>query len=127
MILAVLAFAGLAWWLHREGLLLPNLRRLGVAASAGLVALRLLETGQVAAACLVAAGGVWWWTASRPPAARPSELAAARAVLGVPPSADRDAINAAWRRIIADVHPDRGGSADLAARVSAARDLLLRR
>ena len=38
-----------------------------------------------------------------------------------------DAIRAAPRRLIAGVHPDRGGSADLARRINAARDLLLGR
>ncbi len=34
-------------------------------------------------------------------------------------------IRAAHPRLIAGVHPDRGGSAELARRVNAARDLLL--
>lgn len=51
----------------------------------------------------------------------------ARAVLGVGPDADADAIRAAHRRLAASVHPDKGGSADLARRVNAARDVLLRR
>ncbi len=127
MIIALLLVAGLGWWLHREGVLLPNLRRFGVAAGAAIVALRLAETGQVLAAAAVAAGGAWWWVASKPQPGAARDLAAARAVLGVPASADRDAINAAWRRVIAEVHPDRGGSVERAAEVSAARDLLLRR
>lgn len=53
--------------------------------------------------------------------------AEARAVLGVDPQADADAIRAAHRRLIANVHPDRGGSAELTRRVNAARDLLLGR
>lgn len=127
MIVALLLVAGLGWWLHQEGVLLPNLRRFGVAAGAAIVALRLLETGQVLAGAAVAAGGVWWWIASKPKLPAASELAAARAVLGVGPGADAGVINAAWRRVIAEVHPDRGGSAERAAQVSAARDLLLRR
>ena len=127
MIIALLLVAGLGWWLHREGVLLPNLRRFGVAAGAAVIALRLLETGQPFAAVAVAGAGVWWWVASKPPPADAADLVAARAVLGVPASADADAIYAAWRRAIAEVHPDRGGSAELAARVSAARDRLLRR
>jgi DnaJ homolog subfamily C member 19 len=53
--------------------------------------------------------------------------AEALAVLGLKPDADADAIRAAHRRLAASVHPDRGGSAELASRVNAARDLLLRR
>ncbi len=126
MILAVLAVLGLAWWLHREGLLLPNLRRLGVAAGAGLIALRLVATGQVIGGVIVGAAGVAWWHCSKPRAASADRLTAARSVLGVSPLAGRDEVHAAWRRTIAAVHPDRGGSADLAAQATAARDLLLR-
>lgn len=53
--------------------------------------------------------------------------AQARAVLGVAPDADAAAIRAAHRRLVAVAHPDRGGSADQARRVNAARDLLLGR
>jgi DnaJ-domain-containing protein 1 len=53
--------------------------------------------------------------------------AQARAVLGVGPDADAETIRAAHRRLVAGVHPDRGGSAELARRVNAARDLLLGR
>ena len=51
----------------------------------------------------------------------------ARAILGVGPDADEHAIRAAHRRLVSAVHPDRGGSADLARRINAARDVLLRR
>ncbi|GGB25254.1 hypothetical protein GCM10011380_13520 [Sphingomonas metalli] len=54
------------------------------------------------------------------------EKAEARAVLGLSAEADEAAIRAAHRRLLAGVHPDRGGSEDLARRVNAARDLLLR-
>ena len=129
MIIAVLLAAALAWWLHKEGVLLPNLRRLAIAGGAGILIVRLLETGQIilAGAAAVAAGG--WWVMTQRKTVRapaPAELANAYATLGVAPSADAAAINAAWRRVIAQVHPDRGGTADLAARVTAARDLLLR-
>lgn len=49
----------------------------------------------------------------------------ARAVLGVTPDADADAVRAAHRRLVAQVHPDKGGTAELTARVNAARDVLL--
>ena len=63
----------------------------------------------------------------RRPVMRPvTDRAAASALLGVAPDADEDAIRAAHRRLVGQVHPDRGGSADLARRVNAARDLLLR-
>ena len=40
--------------------------------------------------------------------------------------ANPEAIIAAHRRLIAKVHPDAGGSAELAARVNQARDILLK-
>ena len=49
----------------------------------------------------------------------------ARALLGVSAGADADAVRAAHRRIVAKVHPDKGGTAELTARVNAARDALL--
>lgn len=55
-----------------------------------------------------------------------ADEAEARALLGVPAGADGEAIRAAHRRLVGQVHPDRGGSAELARRVNAARDLLLR-
>ncbi len=51
----------------------------------------------------------------------------ARSILGLGSNADADAIRSAHRRLIASVHPDRGGSTDLTRRVNAARDLLLKR
>ena len=79
---------------------------------------------------LVLIWAAWTWfkrpAAARPVAAVPDETEA-RAVLGVGPDADADAIRAAHRRLVAGVHPDRGGSAELARRVNAARDVLLGR
>lgn len=49
----------------------------------------------------------------------------ALAVLGVEPGADADEINAAYKRLIQVAHPDRGGSAYLAARINQARAALL--
>jgi DnaJ family protein C protein 19 len=53
--------------------------------------------------------------------------AQARALLGVDRSARRAAIIEAHRRLIAQVHPDRGGSNDAVHAANAARDLLLAR
>ena len=69
------------------------------------------------------------WMILRPRARKPASdraLVDARAVLGVDAGADADAIRAAHRKLAARVHPDRGGSTELARRVNAARDLLLR-
>lgn len=47
------------------------------------------------------------------------------AVLGLAEGASEAEIHDAYRRLIVKVHPDRGGSADLAARLNRARDVLL--
>jgi hypothetical protein len=51
----------------------------------------------------------------------------ARSILGVGSDAGREEIQAAYRRLIERVHPDKGGAAGLAAQLNAARDRLLRR
>ena len=53
-------------------------------------------------------------------------LGEARALLGIGADADVDAVRAAHRRIVAQVHPDKGGTAELTAQVNAARDILLK-
>jgi len=58
---------------------------------------------------------------------RTMDRAEAYRVLGLQSGADRDEIQAAYRRLIQRVHPDQGGSSDLAARINQARDVLLRR
>lgn len=50
----------------------------------------------------------------------------ARDVLNVPADAGRDEVVKAHRRLIQKVHPDRGGSDELAARVNEAKEVLLR-
>ena len=55
-----------------------------------------------------------------------SDLARARKLLGVGPSASRDEIVAAHRRLVTRVHPDAGGTEGLAAELNAARDVLLK-
>lgn len=68
----------------------------------------------------------WVPSEEREPAMPPEE-AEARAVLGVPADADAESIRAAHRKLVAAVHPDKGGSAELTRRVNAARDVLLKR
>ncbi len=47
-------------------------------------------------------------------------------MLGVDPNADRDTVLSAHRRLIQKLHPDRGGTDYLAARLNEARDCLLK-
>lgn len=74
---------------------------------------------------LVAALVVWaiWWLLKQP--RRPTEAERARRLLGVSARADAGEIRAAHRRLMAELHPDRGGDDEQARRVNAARDLLL--
>ena len=65
------------------------------------------------------------WRDAPPAAEGPMDRAEALAVLGLAEGADEAAIRAAHRRLMRTAHPDQGGSAWLAARLNAARDLLL--
>ncbi len=71
---------------------------------------------------LVAAAWIWW---RRRSLSRGMTASEARALLGVGDGATHQEVRDAHRRLIARVHPDTGGSAELATRVNAARDLLL--
>ena len=75
-------------------------------------------------ACRMLAGR-WPWEFLQA-ANRSTDEAQARAVLGVSRGASADEIAEAHRRLIARVHPDRGGSNDQVHEANAARDLLLR-
>jgi hypothetical protein len=46
-------------------------------------------------------------------------------VLGLEPGASRSEIQAAWRKLMKSMHPDSGGSEFLAAKINAAKDVLL--
>lgn len=66
--------------------------------------------------------------AAPPPAgAAAMSVADAYRILGLAPGAGEGEIEAAHHRLIALVHPDKGGSSFLAAQVNRARDLLLGR
>ncbi len=69
---------------------------------------------------------IWIAKGALQPSGSISPNAAAK-LLGIAPDADADAILEAHKRLIAKVHPDAGGSSDLAARVNQARDVLLKR
>ncbi len=50
----------------------------------------------------------------------------AREILGVSENADRDEIEAAYKRLLKKIHPDSGGSAWMTRKLLAARDQLLK-
>ena len=55
----------------------------------------------------------------------PMSRAEALRVLGLTDDADEAEIKAAYHRLIGSLHPDRGGSAYLSAKINEARDVLL--
>jgi hypothetical protein len=73
-------------------------------------------------------GGDWRGQQQSPPPQSPRTDMShneALAVLGLQEGASEEEIRAAHRRLIQRVHPDMGGSADLAARINRAKDVLL--
>jgi len=125
----LLAVAVLGWLWWRGHLGTDAGRKLAVAAGAGLT-VWMLARGQtlpgLALGAATAALGYAGLMRARV-AAQPMDELEARQILGVGLTADAEAIHAAHRRLIAEVHPDRGGTAEQARRVNAARDLLLAR
>lgn len=134
------AVLALVFWGGRRPLLKGDGWRVG----AGVVAL-----GAFAGAAYLSIRGGWGtgivllvlglWSASEarrrpqvrgPSAASPAmsgpSLSEARSILGVDPGASVDEIKAAHARLIRLAHPDKGGTAGLAAQLNAARDRLLK-
>jgi hypothetical protein len=131
--LAVIALIGWMWWTGR-------LKRLtgrdAMAIAMGILGVALVLRGKplLGAAPAVLTGLYALWRFNKgaaathipPPAPPAMNIVEARALLGVDESADADAIRAAHRRLIALIHPDRGGTEELARKINAARDALLR-
>jgi len=63
---------------------------------------------------------------ARAPDRQPMSLAEARSILGVGEGATAAEIKAAYARLMRMAHPDKGGTAGLAAQLNAARDRLLK-
>lgn len=124
--LLVVAIVGWLWWTKKLG---PNPARWIGIALGGFFAVELFVRGNILfGAAMAAATAAWAWSDAlrRKVAALPMDEIEARSVLGVGPSASADDIRAAHRRLIAQVHPDKGGTGELARRVNAARDRLLK-
>lgn len=124
-LLLAAAAAGYAWW---KGWLGPGAERKLGAVGATILALWLMARGQLlpglGVAAVAAVLGFSGWMKSRVGSIPMDELEA-RQLLGVGLNASEAEIVAAHRRIIAEVHPDRGGDGQMARRVNAARDYLL--
>ncbi|HYE26881.1 MAG TPA: molecular chaperone DnaJ [Allosphingosinicella sp.] len=124
-LLILLAAAGLLWG-YATGRLKGFTYEDGAAAAIFLLGLSLFTKGRlILGAGLMAAALLWAAWRRKRPSASPMPLADARRLLGVGEGATLQEIRDAHRRLIARVHPDAGGSAELARRVNAARDALL--
>jgi hypothetical protein len=133
--IGVLALAALVA-LGRRPLLARQPGRLAayaMAAAAIVVAALDAMRGGWLGGSILASAALWLATSarrSRPAAVVPSVVGMGRAqaesMLGVSAGAGRDEIEAAYRRLMQRVHPDKGGAAGLAAQLNAARDTLLR-
>ena len=124
VLLGLLALALLwAWWSGRlKHVTLDD----AIAAAVFLLGLRLLTTGKTLTGALLMGGALLYGGFRRGRFARPAmPLDDARRLLGVAADADLEEIRAAHRRLIARVHPDAGGSEELARRINAARDALI--
>ena len=129
--LLLLIGAAVGWWAWRSRD--AQALRIGdVAAVVGaIIGLRLLSRGESLPALLALGGAGWWYWFRRggelPGSREGMSREQAGRLLDVSPHASAEEVRAAHRRLVARVHPDAGGSADLTAQVNAARDALLRR
>ena len=123
LLLLVGAGLGWAWW---TGKLKGYTYEDGISLALFLLGLRWLTTGRLLPGAALMAGAVLW-AAYRRGRSKSSAMPLddARKLLGVGPQAGVEEIRVAHRRLIARVHPDAGGSAELANRVNVARDTLI--
>jgi len=126
MNLLILAAAAALLWAWGTGRLRNFTYEDGLAATLFLLGLSLLSRGRLVFGAALMAGSLLWAAWRRRPAPRASmPVEDARRLLGVGESASLQEIRDAHRRLIARVHPDAGGSAELAHRVNVARDTLV--
>ncbi|MES1199261.1 MAG: J domain-containing protein [Pseudomonadota bacterium] len=115
----------------QRAVVLHFLSRYGLSVSLGVTALVFAMRGSEWFSLLAIGGALlaWPWPRRRAqsaPAIDPEDQKA-HAILGVSAQASASEIRAAFRKKIAEAHPDRGGSQEQAARLVSARDRLLRR
>ena len=87
--------------------------------------LRILFFVGIAVVLWRLATGRWPWAAKLSGTSREQALFRARKLLGVSAEASQAEIVEAHRRLVASVHPDRGGSSRQVHEANEARDLLL--
>ncbi len=88
--------------------------------------LRLVELALLGSLVIRFMSGQWPWVLWQNRDTRKTEKRA-RVLLGVTPDAGRDQIIEAHRRLITQVHPDRGDSSEAVHEANDARDVLLER
>lgn len=123
LFLLAAAILGWAWYTGKlKGFTYED----GIAAVVFLLGLRLLTTGRLLPGAVLMAGSLLWGAHRRRQLSKPTmTVVEARALLGVDEAATLADIRAAHRRLITRVHPDTGGSAELANRINVARDTLV--
>jgi len=125
--LVLIAAAGILFWAWKTRD--PQAMRISdvMAVIAALIGLKLLDGHSPLGLLGLGAAGWWIWV-RKGGRLRTERLTheEARRLLDVPIDATPEEIRAAHRRLVARVHPDVGGSADLTRQVNAARDTLLR-
>lgn len=128
-IVLLAAAAVLYWaWKTRD----PQAMRISdvLAVVAALIGLKMLNSHSPLGILGLGAAGWWFWfrKGGKLAKSRSDRMTheEARRLLEVPFDATTDEIRAAHRRLVARVHPDVGGSADLTRQVNAARDTLLK-
>ena len=87
--------------------------------------LRLLVIAAIACLAIKLVFGKWPWEYLRGQSTRSQALFRARKLLGVRQGAGHGEIVDAHKRLIAMIHPDRGGTNEQVHEANAARDLLL--
>ena len=87
--------------------------------------IRLLVLILIACIACKAILGKWPWEYLRTAPTRSQALFKARKLLGVPSTANHTEIRAAHKKMLALIHPDRGGTNAQVHEADAARDLLL--
>jgi len=128
--LTLLAVAGVLYWAWKTRD--PQAMRISdvLAVVAALIGLKMLNGHSPLGLLGLGAAGWWLWFRKGGKLGKSSSSRMthqeARQLLEVPVGATPEEIRAAHRRLIARVHPDVGGSADLTRQVNAARDTLLR-
>jgi DnaJ family protein C protein 19 len=127
--LVLLAAAGVPYWAWKTRD--PQAMRISdvMAVLAALIGLKMLNSHSPLGVLGLGAAVWWFWVRKSGKLGRTSQAmthAEARSLLEVPINATPEEIRTAHRRLVARVHPDVGGSADLTRQVNDARDTLLR-